>query len=48
MKTQTVKYNEALSRLAVRRKLTNREQLARLAKRPGEAKREHARLKATV
>lgn len=46
MKTAQILRTEANARAAARCKLTNTQQLARLNKRPGEAKRERRRLTA--
>lgn len=43
-KTHALKSSEAAARLANRRRVSNREQLAALDSRPGEAKAERARL----
>lgn len=44
MKTAQVKRTEAHQRTALRAQFSPAQQLARLAKRPGDAKRERARL----
>ena len=44
MKTKRTKHNEAIIRQVKRDKLTDKQQLAILSKRPGNSKREIARL----
>lgn len=44
MKPLSKKRTEAMARAETRAQLSNKQQLARLDKRPGEAKRERARL----